>query len=166
MGQQGGLINCKKCGSLFIRGSRDICDSCFKAELELVDKINEYNAILTSWVKMKQGSISLNIENFELNDLFNLIRKGSRAFEMKHLRLEILPTEISVKADKALTLFMINTLAENARKYTPQGGYVKVYASQSLEYVEVSIEDSGIGLSAEDIACILEEKVYDSKNAV
>lgn len=131
---------------------------------ELVDKINEYNAILTSWVKMKQGSISLNIENFELNDLFNLIRKGSRAFEMKHLRLEVLPTEISVKADKALTLFMINTLAENARKYTPQGGYVKVYASQSLDYVEVSIEDSGIGLSAEDIACILEEKVYDSKN--
>lgn len=83
---------------------------------------------------------------------------------MKHLRLEVLPTEISVKADKALTLFMINTLAENARKYTPQGGYVKVYASQSLDYVEVSIEDSGIGLSAEDIACILEEKVYDSKN--
>ena len=27
-----------------------------------------------------------------------------------------------VKADRALTLFMINTLAENARKYTPEGG--------------------------------------------
>ncbi len=39
------------------------------------------------------------------------------------------PTDIlMVKADKALTLFMINTLAENARKYTPEGGTVKVYA--------------------------------------
>ena len=33
-----------------------------------------------------------------------------------------------VKADRALTLFMINTLAENARKYTPEGGTIKVYA--------------------------------------
>ena len=47
---------------------------------------------------------------------------------MKRQSLEVQPTDIRVKADKALTLFMINTLAENARKYTPQGGMVKVYA--------------------------------------
>ena len=40
---------------------------------------------------------------------------------MKKQRLEIEPTKALVKADKALTLFMINTLAENARKYTPEG---------------------------------------------
>ena len=39
MNQQGGLINCKKCGSLFIKGARDICDNCYKAELEVVEKI-------------------------------------------------------------------------------------------------------------------------------
>ena len=32
---------------------------------------------------MKQGSLSLNIETFELNELFELLRKGSRTFE-KH----------------------------------------------------------------------------------
>ena len=42
MNQQGGLINCKKCGSLFIKGSRDICDNCFKAELEVVEKIKAF----------------------------------------------------------------------------------------------------------------------------
>ena len=60
---------------------------------------------------MKQGSLSLNIENFELNELFELISKGRKAFEMKKQRLEIEPTKALVKADKALTLFMINTLA-------------------------------------------------------
>lgn len=59
---------------------------------------------------MKQGCISLNIENFELKDLFNLIRKESRAFEMKPLRLEVLLTEICVKADKVLTPFMFYML--------------------------------------------------------
>ena len=114
---------------------------------ELVTTINEYNDILALWIKMKQGSLSLNIETFELNELFELLRKGSRTFEMKRQSLEVQPTDIRVKADKALTLFMINTLAENARKYTPQGGMVKVYARQEEDYVEISVEDNGCGLS-------------------
>ena len=32
---------------------------------ELVTTINEYNDILALWIKMKQGSLSLNIETFE-----------------------------------------------------------------------------------------------------
>lgn len=131
---------------------------------ELVTTINEYNDILALWIKMKQGSLSLNIETFELNELFDLIRKGSHAFEMKRLTLEVQPTDFQVKADKALTLFMMNTLAENARKYTPQGGRVKVYARQSADYVEISVEDNGRGLSSEDVARIVGEKVYDSRN--
>ena len=130
---------------------------------ELVTTINEYNDILALWIKMKQGSLSLNIETFELNELFELIRKGRRTFEMKKQSLEVRPTDIRVKADKALTLFMINTLAENARKYTPQGGMVKVYARQEENYVEISVEDNGCGLSLEDVAHIVGEKVYDSK---
>ena len=129
---------------------------------ELVTTINEYNDILALWIKMKQGSLSLNIENFALNELFALIGKGRKAFEMKKQTLEITPTEVVVKADKALTLFMINTLAENARKYTPRGGAVKVYARTTDEYVEISVEDNGPGLSAEDVARIVGEKVYDS----
>lgn len=38
---------------------------------------------------MKQGTLSLSIEVFELNELFELLRKGSRAFEMKQLDLEV-----------------------------------------------------------------------------
>lgn len=130
---------------------------------ELVTTINEYNDILALWIKMKQGTLSLNIETFELNGLFDLLRKGSRAFEMKHLTLEVEPTDACVKADKALTLFMINTLAENARKYTPKGGEVKIYARKENNYVEVSVEDNGCGLSPEDVAHIVGEKVYDSQ---
>lgn len=130
---------------------------------ELVTTINEYNDILALWIKMKQGTLSLNIEVFELNELFDLLRKGNRAFEMKQLSLEVEPTDACVKADRALTLFMINTLAENARKYTPQGGRVKVYARISDSYVEISVEDNGCGLSAEDVKRIVGEKVYDSK---
>lgn len=129
---------------------------------ELVDRINEYNDILALWIKMKQGTLSLHIENFALQELLDTISKGHRTFEQKNIELNVLPTTASVKADKPLTLFIINTLAENARKYTPSGGRVSIWAEQTDDYVEISVCDTGCGLSEADVKRILEEKVYDS----
>ena len=130
---------------------------------ELVTTINEYNDILALWIKMKQGTLSLNIENFELNELFELVKKGRKTFEMKQQEFDVEQTDVVVKADRALTLFMINTLIENARKYTPPGGKIQVYARHTNGYVEVSVEDNGRGLSPEDVARIQDEKIYDSR---
>ena len=129
---------------------------------ELVARINEYNDILSLWIKMRQGSLSLNVETFELNSLFEVLQKGRKAFEAKGQAYSVEPTDVWVKADRALTFFMVNTLTENARKYTQQGGEIKVYATEAEDYVEISVQDNGPGLSAEDVGCILNEKVYDS----
>ena len=129
---------------------------------ELVTCINEYNDILALWIRMRQGSLNLNIENFELNALFEVIQKSRKNFEIKKQTLSVEPTEVLVKADRALTLFMLNTLTENARKYTQTGGRVSVYARETDEYVEISVCDNGPGLSEEDMRHILDAKVYDS----
>ena len=129
---------------------------------ELITRINEYNDIIALWIKMRQGTVSLHVENFPLNDLFEMVGKGRRSFEMKRQTLTVLPTEAVVKADRALTLFMINTLAENARKYTPEGGRIELKAEESDRYVEISVTDNGRGLTEEDVRLILNEKVYDS----
>ncbi len=129
---------------------------------ELVTKINEYNDILALWIKMKQGTLNLNVENFELDELFELLAKGRKTFEMKGQHFKVTASDAIVKADKALTLFMLNTLTENARKYTREGGTIQVYAEKTSRYVEISVEDTGIGLSEEDIQHIIGEKVYDS----
>lgn len=129
---------------------------------ELITCINEYNDILALWIKMRQGSLNLNIENFELNDLFDVMQKGRKNFDLKQQQLDVESTDAVVKADKALTLFMLNTLTENARKYTQVGGKVSVYAQAGEDYVEISVCDDGPGLSKEDVSCILGEKVYDS----
>ena len=129
---------------------------------ELTDKINEYNDILALWIKMRQGTLSLKIENFALQELFAMVAKGRRSFEMKHQQLSVEDTSAVVKADKALTLFMINTLAENARKYTQEEGHVSLAAEEKEDCVEVSVTDDGPGLSEKDIRRILGEKVYDS----
>ena len=142
--------------------NKEVKESKYQYIGELITRINEYNDILALWIKMRQGSLSLNVENFALNPLLEVLQKGRRNFEAKRQTFTVEPTDAWVKADKALTLFMMNTLAENARKYTQEGGSIQVYAREEANYVEISVQDNGPGLSDEDVACILNEKIYDS----
>ena len=151
-----------KLTSLDYLSDKDIKESKYGYIGELIDRINEYNDILALWIKMRRGAVSLNIENFELNPLFEVLQKGRRNFEAKAQAFVVNRADVCVKADKALTLFMLNTLAENARKYTQPGGEIKVYATEAENYVEISVQDNGPGLSAEDVDCIMNGKVYDS----
>ena len=130
---------------------------------ELVTRINEYNEVLSLWIKIKQGAIQLNIESFSLKEVFDIISKGSKWFEFKRQTFIVDSTDSWVRADKALTLFMINTLLDNARKYTPEGGTIQLQVEEAEDYVEVSISDTGVGLSQEDVKRILHEKVYDAQ---
>lgn len=129
---------------------------------EYVEKINAYNEVLGHWVKVRQGSVILNIENFPLTPLLDTLRKGHRSFDSKNIDLNIADSQAVVKADKALTLFMMNTLLDNARKYTPEGGSVTLTVDETDSYVEVSVIDTGHGLNAEDQDKINNTKVYDS----
>lgn len=130
---------------------------------ELVEKINEYNEVLGHWVKIRQGLVVLNIDNFALQPLFETLRKGAKSFSLKGVKLTVNDTASVVKADKALTLFMMNTLLDNARKYTPEGGQVTLQATETEDYVEVSVRDTGYGMSEEDVQLLLHNKVYASE---
>lgn len=129
---------------------------------ELIDMINDYNDVLGHWVKIRQGMVSLNIENFALKPLFETLRRGSKSFDIKGVSLTVDDTDCVVKADKSLTLFMMNTLLDNARKYTPEGGQVMLMAKEAEQYVEISVKDTGLGMSAEDTDTLNNSKVYDS----
>ena len=133
---------------------------------ELTDRITAYNDLLTDWIQMEQGQLSLQLSSFPLQPLFDTIAKNHYAFDQKQLTLTVQPTDLVVKADKALTLFMLNTLADNARKFTPPGGRVSIFATagqtEDGNYVELSIQDTGVGLSEKDISLILNNKVYDA----
>jgi len=119
--------------------------------LELTDKINEYNAVLTNWIQLNKGELNLHIESFRLQELFDILSGGKTAFGMKNVNLEIIPTDAVVKADKTLTLFMINTIADNARKAIEDNGMVRIYADETVDFVEIAIEDNGKGMDEEQL---------------
>ena len=126
---------------------------------ELTEKINEQNDVLTHWIQLRQGELSLHVETFDLQPLFDIIAKSRRSFMLKGITLNIEPADIRVKADRVLTLFMLNTLADNARKFTNEGGEVTVSASQTPDYVEISVADTGIGMTEEELSHVFDQKV-------
>ena len=125
---------------------------------ELTDQINDYNEILTHWIQLRKGELNLKIETFPLQQLFDILAKGRRSFEMKGIRLDVEPTQAQVKADRVLTLFMLNTLADNARKFTPADGQVVVSASETDRYVEIAVSDTGAGMTPEQLAHLFDAK--------
>ena len=122
---------------------------------ELTTQIEQQNEVLTQWIQTRQGMVSLHVESFAVQELFDIVARRRRAFAEQGLELNAEPTEAWVKADRALTLFMLNTLTDNARKFTPEGGSVRLSAEEHDDYVELSVADTGIGLTADEVGQLL-----------
>lgn len=118
---------------------------------ELTDDIDHKNALLTQWIQLRRGELNIKVETFPLQPLFEMLKRSKTAFSMKGITLEIEDTDYAVKADRILTLFMLNTLLDNASKFTPKGGRIVVNATQREEHVEVSVSDTGCGMDEEQL---------------
>ena len=128
---------------------------------ELCSGMMAINDRLTSWIQVQQGRLGLHVTRFPLGDVLNVVSMQQSSFAARRLTLDIPATDLRVKADKPLTLFMVNTLLDNARKFTPEEGKVAVRLDSTEEYVEVSVCDTGIGLSPDDVRTLNGSKVYD-----
>ncbi len=78
----------------------------------------------------------------ELNAVF------ATAARNKNISLSILPDEgpQQVFADPLALRTILRNLIDNAIKYTPEGGFVNVTATTEGEWVNIGVQDSGIGI--------------------
>ena len=68
-----GLINCKKCGTLFFKNSeREICEECFKKELKTIDSISDFiNSTGKNKVQIEEIASGLGIDQADIEDLIS-----------------------------------------------------------------------------------------------
>ena len=120
---------------------------------QLTQHIKAYNQLLTRWIQMQQGQLGLKISTFEVESVLAILRKSIPLMQQKGVTLHVLPSILKVKADKALTFFMLNTILDNARKFTERGGNITVEATEGDcaegAYVELSVQDTGCGISSQ-----------------
>jgi signal transduction histidine kinase len=70
-----------------------------------------------------------------------------------------------VRADRERIKWILNNLIENAIRYTPPGGSVRLFTESTRDQVRVLVKDTGIGISTKDRGNIF-ERFYRAPNAI
>jgi signal transduction histidine kinase/ActR/RegA family two-component response regulator len=103
--------------------------------------------------KVSSDSLELHLEDISIPQIMEDIRKLGHPFAaQRRLWLEVKQSDPLplVKADPAKIKRVLYNLVSNAIKFTPEGGHVIIDASLNDGAVEVSVTDTGIGISEED----------------
>jgi len=124
-------------------------------EQEFIDTVNKSCQRLLRSVheildmsQIKSNTLTAKIEEFSLNELVELAaRPLFSKIKEKNLSLRINTASAGmILTDKNLTVQAISNILDNAVKYTPKGR-IDIDIQDNLKTIQLSIKDTGIGIS-------------------
>jgi signal transduction histidine kinase/CheY-like chemotaxis protein len=119
---------------------------------DLVNDILEISRIETGRIKLTLTSLNT------IKTLQEIALSFEAQMAEKEMNFSVnLPSYLpNIYSDKArLTQILVN-LISNAWQYTPQGGHINIYAKVAGDFVQIDVEDDGIGIVEQDLAYIFD----------
>jgi signal transduction histidine kinase len=129
-----------------------------KEQLEKAYNANERTITLVNDTldvsKIEANRVTMTPEKFDLNKLLTEVEEEMQPrVKEKKLKFNLKSSgKIPVNADAQRIRQVINNLITNAIKFTPEKGSVTVESSVDKKEARVSVTDTGIGISKENIA--------------
>lgn len=114
---------------------------------------------LLSLARTDGGAETILLAPIRVDDLFRQtgeVWKSAMNQAMLDFRIEAPKEELVVLGDKHLIPRLLSILLENASKYTPPGGSVKLCAAIAGARIVLSVEDTGIGIGPQHKARIFD----------
>ena len=127
-----------------------------------IDQIHLLVGDLVDWASIEKGKLRLEKSQFELPKMVQELLPGPlHKSRLKNIRLECdIPENLPpVFADKRRIGQVLTNLLENAIRHTPREGEIRIgarLADPQGAYLQISIKDSGNGLSPAEIPRIFE----------
>jgi len=112
---------------------------------------------LSEWVSVQAGLRLPQKTPFCLKDAADsALRELEHALAAKSLFYKNqISNKLIVNADEKMIATVLKALVSNAIKFTPRSGRITVLANKHGEFVEVSVRDTGVGMSPERIQLLL-----------
>jgi CheY-like chemotaxis protein/two-component sensor histidine kinase len=114
---------------------------------------------LTDISRIARGRLELQFEHLSLESILQSAAEACRPnLETLEQRLSIsrVPHDAAVYGDATRLYEVFCNVLNNAIKYTPARGAIRVVTQRELDQVIVSVEDDGIGMTADDLNHIFE----------
>jgi len=130
----------------------DIASEC-ERQIDLVHNLLDLSRI-------KAGGVQLKLQPVDVREALRACEKIERieAAERHHeLSVEVAPGLPLILADRDALRRALCTVIENAIKYTPDGGIIRLRARPGGDgQAAIEVEDNGLGIHAEDLPHIFE----------
>jgi two-component system, OmpR family, sensor kinase len=123
-----------------------------------IDRLNLIISDLLTLVSMDTKAMRLRLETFKLADAVKeVVQRLSVVAEQKHQEIKVsLSDGCEMHADYAKLTQAVYNILDNAIKYTPQGGLIRVRLIRSGRNAVLTIADNGPGIPKEDQAHIFD----------
>ena len=130
-------------------------DSAFARKLSSeLFRIEQYVEMVLAYLRLGSDYSDLVLRKMELDDCIKgALKKYASDFIGRKIRLEYEETGLTTVTDEKWFSFVLEQLLSNALKYTKEGGSVKIYSKEK----SLIVEDTGIGIDAEDLPRIFEK---------
>ena len=116
-------------------------------------KTEQYVDMVLQYVRLSSEASDLLIKKCSLDNIIRgSLRKYARLFALKKLEFSFTETELTVLTDEKWLAFVIEQIFSNSLKYT-NSGKISIYAEGDA----LVIEDTGIGIRAEDLPRVCEK---------
>lgn len=118
-----------------------------------VKSILELLETLLHWARSQQNRIEYSPERIDMTELIqeniSLLRNAAKN---KSIRLTAEICEpVYAYADRDTMTTVLRNLISNAVKFTPESGEISISATSGENQVEITVKDSGIGISRENV---------------
>ena len=127
-----------------------------------VSSRNAYDLLenLLEWIEVQNGAITVNKQKVNISELLtNSISVFETSAAKKRVAINLQKSDVEVMGDVNMLSTVFRNLISNAIKYSGKDGEVKITVEESGHSANISIKDSGIGMSAE-----IKDQLFDKKN--
>jgi signal transduction histidine kinase len=145
-----------------------------KQQIEFLEKSN-FQLKRIEWLiytllklsRLEAGTIPIRFETTDLCKMVENIADSLTPFireKHQHLHMDLESPSIQIPLDPKWIREALENMIKNAVDYTPQHGTITVRVLETNSLVEIIVEDTGIGISPEDLPHVF-KRFYRGKNS-